>query len=195
MEDILKIAAQNQKRAWEIIEETDIINIWESIGAHINLIGSVKTGLLMKNRDIDFHIYSYPLKISESFKAMTRLAENPSIKRLEYSNLTDTEEECIEWHVWYHDNNNIIWKMDMIHILQGSLFDGHMEKVSDRILERLTPDTKKIILKLKYDTPENEKIMGIEYYKAVLEDGIKTYEGLIEWRNNNPAEKLLHWIP
>ena len=34
----------------------------------------------MTHRDIDFHIYTSPLELSDSFRAMAKLAENPSIK-------------------------------------------------------------------------------------------------------------------
>ena len=54
--DILELAKRNQQKAWEIIEDTRIVRIWEGIGAKVNLVGSLRTGLLMKHRDIDFHI-------------------------------------------------------------------------------------------------------------------------------------------
>lgn len=39
METILQLAARNTERAKQIIQATDIINIWQSIGAKINLVG------------------------------------------------------------------------------------------------------------------------------------------------------------
>ncbi len=51
MNDVLEISVKNQQRAWDIINDTDIITIWKSVGADANLIGSVKMGLLMKHRD------------------------------------------------------------------------------------------------------------------------------------------------
>lgn len=86
--NIFDIAKQNQEKAWQVIKNTNIIQIWEDAGAKINLVGSLRTGLLMKHRDIDFHIYSSPLNLTDSFQAMARLAENPSIKRIECANLS-----------------------------------------------------------------------------------------------------------
>ena len=54
--DILDLARRNQQKAWKIIEDTKIIPAWESVGARVNLVGSLNTGLLMKHLDIDFHI-------------------------------------------------------------------------------------------------------------------------------------------
>jgi hypothetical protein len=54
----LRLAEQNQQTAWKILEDTRIIEAWESIGATVHIIGSLKSGLLMKSRNIDFHIYT-----------------------------------------------------------------------------------------------------------------------------------------
>jgi len=191
--DVFEIAQHNQDKAWNIIKETNIIDIWRNTGAEINLVGSLKTGLLMKHKDIDFHIYSSPLSVSESFKAISKLAENPSIKRIEYSNLIDTDEKCIEWHAWYLDKENELWQFDMIHILKGSFYDGYFEKVADKISSELTPELKKTILTLKFETPDNEKIMGIEYCKAVIKDGIKTYSEFEKWRKAQTVCEILEY--
>lgn len=195
MNNILELAEKNQQRAWEIIKDTDIVNIWKSTGAEINLIGSLKSGLLMKHRDIDFHIYSSPLNLADNFNAMAKLAENPSVKRIEFTNLIDTDEHCLEWHAWYLDKDNELWQLDMIHILKGSFYDGYMENVTDRIIKSLTPEIKQAILQLKYDTPDNEKIWGIEYYQAVIRDGIRDYDAFTKWRKSNSKNEVIHWIP
>lgn len=193
--DFLELAAQNEKRAWEIIKDTNTVDIWASIGAKVNLIGSLKTGLLMKHLDIDFHIYSSPLCISDSFAAMAKLAENKAIKQIQYINLMDTDEKCIEWHAWYEDCDGKRWQIDMIHIESGSQYDGYMEKVADRITKVLTPELKQTILRIKYDTPDTDNVMGIEYYQAAIRDGVKNYTEFQEWREKNPVKGVVDWIP
>lgn len=195
MNDIEALATKNQQRAWEILDKSNIYAIWEAIGAEVYLVGSLPNGLLMKKRDIDVHVYSDTVDITESFTAITRLAENISIYELEYRNLLDTEEECVEWHATFRDDDGELWKFDIIHIRKGSLFDGHVEKVTERIKELLTPRNRRTILQLKYDTPETEKVMGIEYYKAVIQDGIQTYDDFMVWRENNPPHTMIEWKP
>ena len=195
MEHLLELAKRNQERAWEVIRQTDIINIWKSVGAEINLVGSLNLGLLMKHKDIDFHIYTSPFRISDSFQAMARLAENPLIKRIEYGNSLDTEERCVEWHAWFQDPDNELWQIDMIHIRKGSRYDGYFEKVAERISSVLTDEIKRTILQLKNETPESEKIMGVEYYQAVIRDGVRTYAGFEEWRKEHPVGGVLEWMP
>lgn len=193
--NILDIATRNRQKAWEIVEKTNIVPIWESVGARINLVGSLRTGLLMKHRDIDFHIYTPAVTVADSFRAIGKLAENASVKRIEYGNLLHTVEECIEWHAWYQDANDELWQMDMIHIREGSRYDGYFEKVADRISAVLTEETRLAILTLKYETPDWEKIMGVEYYQAVIRDGVRSYPEFEEWRKQHPVAGVLEWMP
>lgn len=193
--DILDIAKRNQQRAWEIIKEAGVVGIWESVGAEVHLVGSLRTGLLMKHRDIDFHIYSSPMTLSDSFGAMARLAENSSVKKIECMNLLHTVEACVEWHAWYEDADGELWQLDMIHIRRGSRYDGYFEKVAARISEVLTDETREAILRLKYETPDAEKIMGVEYYQAVLRDGVRSYAELEEWRKQHPVAGVVEWMP
>lgn len=193
--DILDIAHRNQQKAWKIVEATRIIPIWESIGAKVNLVGSLRTGLLMKHRDIDFHVYTSEISLSDSFRAMAELAANTSVKKIECVNLLHTVEACIEWHAWCEDGEGELWQIDMIHIQEGSRYDGYFENVADRILAVLTEDTRHAILNLKYETPETEKIMGIEYYQAVIQAGVRTYAEFEEWRKLHPVTGAVEWLP
>lgn len=195
MENILEIAAANQQRAREVIRDTGLEAAWRAVGAEPNLVGSLRTGLLMKHRDIDFHIYSPSLNIADSFAAMTRIAANPRIRRIEYGNLLDAPDQCLEWHAWYADADDRLWQIDMIHMTRGSAWEGYFERVADRIGAVLTDETRRAILQIKYDTPDEVKIMGIEYYQAVLRDGVRTYAEFEAWRVANPVEGILEWMP
>ena len=195
MEHILELAEKNQREAWEVIRKTDVMNIWKSVGAEINLVGSLNMGLLVKNRDVDFHIYSSPLTPAGSFMAMAKLAENTSVKKIECVNLLHTVEACVEWHAWYQDSDNALWQIDMIHIVKGSRYDGYFEKMAERITAVLTDETRQAILKLKYETPDTVKIMGVEYYQAVIQDGVRTYAELEDWKKQHPVTGVIEWIP
>ena len=183
---IVELSNHNQKKAFNIIDELNIENAFKNIGARINLVGSLKMGLLMKNRDIDFHVYTSEINIEKSFWAISKIASNKKIQQITYTNLIDTNENCIEWHLYYKDdyvNDNEVWQVDIIHILDGSYYDGYFERAADEIIAMLTEEKRNTILKLKYETPDDIKIMGIEYYKAVLKYNITTFEEFIKWRN------------
>lgn len=194
--EILQLAELNQVKAWEVIKEARIFNAWESIGAEVNLIGSLKTGLLISNLDIDFHIYTSPFKQKDSFLAMATLAENPRIKRINLKNLLDTPEKCLEWHAWYQVHTGETWRIDMIHFHPGSPYVGRFEIVADRILAVLTNETREAILSIKHSAALLEpRIKGIEITMAVIRDGISTYDDFIEWRKNQVFPEIIAWIP
>ena len=195
MRQIIELATRNQQKAWEIIRQTDIENSWRSTGADINLVGSLSMGLLMKHRDIDFHIYSSPVSLADDFRIMAKLAENPAIRKIEYTNLLNTDEACLEWHAWYEDEEHELWQIDMIHLLKGSRYEGYFENVAKRIAALLTDEIKYAILKLKFETPETEKIMGIIYYQAVIQGGVRTYTEFKEWIKQHPVSGIIEWIP
>lgn len=193
--DILELALHNQQTAWNILEHTGIIPAWERIGATVHLVGSLKSGLLAKSRDIDLHIYTDTLNIAASFSVMQELAERLSLKEIHYNNLIQTEEECIEWHAIYEDEDMNTWKFDMIHIRKGSKYDGVVEKVTVAITNQLTPEIKNTILQIKFDVPDGIQIPGIEIYHAVFVGGVRSYKELEQWRKTNPLTNSLDWLP
>ena len=194
-ERLIEIAQTNQQRAHEIIQELNLIPLWASINVEAHLVGSLRMGLLMKHLDIDLHLYSDPVSLAHDFRIIARLAQNHRIKQIEYANLLDTEEACLEWHLHYEDPLNQMWQIDMIHILKGSRYDSYFEQMADRIVAALTDETRHTILQLKYETPESEKIMGIEYYQAVLRDGVKNYVEFETWRRQHPITGIITWMP
>ncbi len=192
--DITRIADAAQLRAREVIRRSGVREAWESIGAKVNLVGSLATGLMMKHRDIDFHIYTDSLDATKSREAVSRICADPHVSHLEYRDLAATAEACLEWHIRY-DLDGEDWQIDMIQILKGSRFDGYFEHVAERINAILTPETRRTILELKYLTPEYEHIAGIEYYRAVLADGVRTYSEFSAWRKAHPMTGIDQWCP
>ena len=195
VEDIISLAEKNLTAAKKVIQNCGIIKAWQDIGAEINLVGSVRMGLLMTHRDIDFHIYTQNLSIAESFKAVAKIAAHPEIEKITYGNLLNEEDSCLEWHAWYRDNEKNLWQIDMMHIRRGSVYDGFFEKQADRICAVMTPAQKETILRLKYETPAEEKIGGIEYYMAVIRDGVKNWKEFSLWRKKNPQTGIIRWLP
>lgn len=192
---LLEFAAHSRERARKLLAMCRIIEIWEMLGMKVNLVGSLRNGLLMTHRDIDLHIYSAHPSPSDGLAAMKALAENNPVRRIEYGNLLNTPEHCLEYHAWLPDEKGDEWQIDMIHIVSGSRYDGHFERVADRIAEHFSPEMKLAVLRLKYETPESEKIPGVEYYHAVQEGGVRTFAQFTEFRRLHPLPTLLDWMP
>lgn len=70
-----------------------------------------------------------------------------------------------------------------------------VRKVTNAIIEKLTPDIRQTILQIKYDIPDNLMIPGIEIYHAVFSGHVKTYAELVQWRKTNPLTNSLDWLP
>ena len=192
--EIAAIADSMLTRAGEVVRLSGVHEAWEGIGAEVHTVGSMATGLMMKHRDIDFHIYTDTLDPAESFRAISRICANPAVSHLEYRNLAATEEACLEWHIRY-DLDGEPWQIDMIQIRKGSRFDGFFERVAERIRAVLTPETRSAILELKYLTPDAEHIPGIAYYRAVIADGVRTYREFSAWLQKHPADGIDLWCP
>ena len=39
------------------------------------------------------------------------------------------------------------------------------------------------------------KIIGVEYYQAVIRDGVRDYSGFKEWRKQHPVTGVVEWMP
>lgn len=195
MKNFLDISAATEQCARKLLDDSNIIRIWEDAGAEVNIVGSLAMGLMMKHRDIDLHIYTDRLDPAADFAAMARLAANPAVVRMTYANLAATEEECIEWHAWLRDERGDEWQLDMIHIRRGSRYDGYFERMAERIQAVMTPEQRETILRLKSETPDTEHIAGVEYYMAVIRDGIRTCRDFLRWRAAHPFDGITDWLP
>lgn len=195
MKEYEMLAQQNQHRANEVIRELDLLNFWECHGCRANLIGSMAMNLLVKHLDIDIHVYSSDITEESSFAIVAELAKNPRIKEIRCINGLYTDERCIAWHAIYEDEVGDKWQIDMIHIEKGTQYDGYFERMAERINEKLTAAQRDSILRLKYETPEDEEIHGVEYYQAVMEDGVRTLEEMREWVKTHRNPDGIYWIP
>ena len=193
--ELLAFSENRQRRAWDIVRRSRLMEIWADAGAEAHVVGSLAMGLMMTHRDIDLHVYSSPLTVKGSFAVMARLAEDAAVKKIECRNLLNTDEACIEWHAWYDDGQGGMWQIDIIHILKGSRYDGYFERMAERVKAVLTDDTRLAILRLKAETPENEHVMGVEYYQAVLRDGVRTMADFKRWRAEHPVNGVMEWMP
>lgn len=192
-ENYLEKSQKNQKRAWEVVRKSRLVPLWEGISAKVNLVGSLKIGVLAKHLDIDFHIYTKELNLGLSFDVIAQIAENLNAKSCQFINSAQTEESCFEWHLTCTDSDNQLWQIDIIQIKEGSKYDGHFEKIAETIKTQMTDAQKQTILKLKFETPENIKISGIEYYKAVLQDNVQTFEQLLDWKKVHKFSGIIEW--
>ncbi len=193
-QEIRKLALTNQARAHEVLDKSGIVEIWEKAGCRVNLIGSLRMGLLASHRDIDLHVYSKNITELSSFAIAAEIAKLAEVTEIKCINGLHTDEHCVAWHVSYKYGDEL-WTIDIIHIEEGSEYDGYFERMADRIMEVVTQEQVDIILKLKFETPADKSYHGVEYYEAVIADGVTEMEQFEEWVRIHRLKPPYYWIP
>ena len=125
------MARATQAEARDIVAELNIEGHWRRAGAVVHAVGSFRTGLLVRHRDIDFHVYTPTLDRDLSFRVMAALASSPYLNSLHFVDGSATEERCLEWHGIWQRPGGAPWQIDIIHIESGSTFDGYFERFAD----------------------------------------------------------------
>lgn len=193
--EINKIAKENQEKAFHVLNESGIKDIWECAGCRVTLVGSLRMGLLASHKDIDLHVYSSDITEQSSFAIAALMSALPGVIEITSINGLHTNEHCMAWHVTYRSSQGEDWKFDIIHIESGSQYDGYFENMADRIVKVMTPAQRDRILELKFQTPVGETIHGVEYYEAVIADGITTLPELRDWVKQHRLKSPYYWIP
>ncbi len=192
---INELAAANQERAREVLKESGIADCWTKAGCRVNVIGSLRMRLLVTHRDIDLHVYSEGITTESSFSIMAEIARNPRVTEIRCINGLYTDEHCIAWHIFYKAENGETWKFDIIHIEADTEYDGYFERMADRITEVMTPSQRDTILRLKYEAPEDKDYHGVEFYEAVIADGVSTLAEFEKWLEDHRKKDPYYWIP
>ena len=195
IKDVRSRAGAMQARAREVLAESGIAGILEDAGLRVNLIGSLQMGLLAAHRDIDMHVYSANVTTDFSFSVMAKVACNECVTEIKCINGLHTDERCIAWHVFYKASDGELWQFDIIHIEEGTAYDGYFERMADRITEVMTPEQREIILSLKFDSSDDCGYHGVEYYEAVIADGVSTIEELSDWVTEHRKKPPYYWMP
>ena len=191
LDDLIVRAECAAEAAHALLRATRLRERWEACGAEVCLVGSLATGLLLRHLDIDLHVYTLTLNPADGFAIAAALA--PS--RLEFRDLSDTPERCLEWHLWLRDAAAREWQFDFIQMPPDSPYKGYFESSAERIRAALTPETRRAVLALKDTVPPDAHVPGILLCMAVLRDGIRTPAALRDWLRDHPLDGILDWCP
>ena len=194
LKGINQLALEQQKKALHVLENSRIADIWHDAGCRVNIVGSLRMGLLARHCDIDLHVYSRDITSGKSFAIASRIAENPCVTEIKCINGLHTDEHCVAWHFQYRLDDEL-WQLDVIHIEEGTKYDGFFERMADRIAAIMTPAQRDTILRLKFETPQDRDYHGVEYYEAVVGDGITSLPALEEWVSEHRKKPMYYWIP
>ena len=143
-------------------------------------IGSSVMGLMVW-RDLDFVVHSPGLPSSQAFESLKPLLEKPGLRALEYLNdhgpdLERPEDSRHYFVARYERTPGVVWKLDFTFWTAVGRHDH--ESYGRSILERLTPENRLAILRIKYLWHERPsypyQVGGYEVYDAVLNGRVHT---------------------
>ncbi len=195
MKKYLELSRLFRETALRVLDESGIKDIWEQAGCRVNIVGSLKMNLMAKHKDIDLHVYSSQISAESSLAIVSQIAKLSRVKEIKCINGLNTDERCMAWHILYESENDGIWQFDIIHILEGSRYDGYFEDMANRITDILNDEKRETILMLKFETPLDKDYKGVEYYEAVIADNVRNMDEFEKWVVLHRSKPPYYWMP
>lgn len=164
-----------QAEARGILAELGLIPLLASAGTP-SQIGSSVPGLLMW-RDIDVEVLCDAWAADLAFQTIRPLASHPRVKRLSFVNEAGRFKppglrDGYYWGVRYHADTGDEWKID-VWFWPREASAGDVAH-ADELRNRLTPETRLAILRIKDALHEQLLYRSVDLYDAVLNHGIRT---------------------
>lgn len=181
MKELLVQQEKLQREGEAVLEKTALSKYFAKIG-EVFIGGSLVTGL-MTWRDIDIVVTLSALPTADALGQMTRDMLNiPGIYGV---NIIDNlivknphHPDGLYFGLKYKTSEQEEWKIDLW--LVTSFIESNRRDV-EWLLEKVTPETKSIILSIKsaiHDNPKYKKtIFSTDIYKAVLDEGVEDLAG------------------
>lgn len=194
--DVVRRADELQAGARAVLLKTGIRALWEKVG-RTYLVGSARFGL-MTNTNIDFETYVEAPDPRDGFAVMREMACLSGVTRINYCNFLGTDDPGLYWWFEYVDEEGVAWTFDNWLIPFSHPNAGMADAFASAMSARLTPENRTTILAIKAAARESamvEKPRGIDVYKAVLKDGVETFEDFTRWFSANPPVPMETWRP
>ena len=171
-----------QDEAQAVVKELDLVRFLSNAGT-VRVHGSSVLGL-MTWRDIDVAVSSPRLSIERVYEVITPLLTHPRIKQVRYLNESGSfnftgllRDERYFFMVFYNSGAESDWKIDISFWLEEGV---RPEPIHDMIEQKLTPETRLIILHIKdvwWKQPSyRQEVSSVDIYDAVLQHGVRTLD-------------------
>ena len=178
-------------RALEVLAELSVLEGLSELGT-VEVTGSVAHRLVVAH-DIDVDVTADALDARACFDVVGRLAADPRVARVVYTNATERfgwlsfdvvchfagETWTIELYVNGPDACCFGWTSELARVLSGVL----------------TPEHRHAILELKEALADDPDYRSMDVYRAVVDDGVRTLDEFRAWREQHGSADLVRWIP
>ena len=186
-------AAARLAVAHQIIDDLDLLERWKPYGEPV-LVGSVAVNLVVRP-DIDLEIHADTPTVAAGFEVAAALAELPNVRGIRYKDERRTPEQGLYWKVEYVRDGTEFWTIDMW--LFGRDHPGPTAApLIGALRSALTDDTRDTILAIKEEaTAQGARAYGHWLYRAVLNNGVRSYAEFLTWLGNRDVWDRMTWHP
>jgi hypothetical protein len=193
--DLIARASELQKQAHDVIRRLRLQGRWAEVG-EVTFSGSSRFGLMVEP-NIDMEVYADQPRPSAGFQVIAGLAEVPGVRRVRFKNqLDDLEDPGLYWYVQYRDQLGQDWSIDTWLIPSNHPLAMHPDRFARAMCQRLDDDLRRTILQIKHESRCRDlETRSLEIYKAVLRDGVGSYEQFERWLAQHPPKRLEDWMP
>lgn len=123
------------------------------------------------------------------------LALLPVVRRIHYENALDTPDQGLYWRVDCVDDDGNTWDIDNWLVANDHPNAGLADGFAAAMENRLDDTSRRDILSIKSSFATDARPRGIDVYKAVLRDGVRTPEDFRRWQGENPPVTIEEWRP
>jgi hypothetical protein len=193
--DLIARASELQAQAHDVIHRLQLKERWAEVG-EATFSGSSQFGLMVAP-NIDMEVYADQPRPSAGFQVIAGITEIPGVRRVRFKNqLDDPEDPGLFWWIQYRDEWGQDWSIDTWLIPSDHPFALASARFAEAMCEKLDDPSRRTILQIKQESRCRDlDTRSIEIYKAVLRDGVGTYDEFERWLIKNPPKKLEDWIP
>lgn len=196
MNALLRRAEDRRRRAWQIIEELDLINRWSRYGQPV-IVGSVRLGLVV-TPDIDLEVYSDNPRIAQGFQVMAEVAESSHVVGITFENSMEMRHAWLYWEIRYQDEDGEGWTIETYFCGPGDPYAHWPEQLSDAMQKALTDEHRIAILSIKealHTQGTMKDTKSFDIYRAVMDGGVRSFDEFMEWIQINTAPGIVKWVP
>lgn len=178
MIDLLQEQEKLQKEAKSVLEKLDLVNLLNKYG-NTEIVGSLDYGL-MTWRDIDINVATdQDPKDEDYWKIVKELFSKNRVKLLTLADNRKNEDKDRPKSMYiglkYQIDASDIWKIDIRFLSKKYITT---DKTADLIKQKITDDTRKMVLEMKSQVHNNPKyhkeFSSLDIYEAVLLNNVKS---------------------
>lgn len=186
-------AADRMRAAEQVLDELDLLARWKPFSEPV-VVGSAALDLVVRP-DIDIEFMVDELSIRDGFDVITACAELPKVRSVRFNDARDKPEQGLYWKLSYELTPTETWTLDLWMFRRdhpGPLASSMVEPIR----AALTPETRDTILAIKEAAVERgERAWGHWLYRAVINDGVRTYAEFLDWFGDRDLWAREAWTP